>query len=395
MKATRREAFLALVLGSVVGIAGIECVGRTYAYLHPSYDVLFLQPDRVLGWKQVPGLRWSWAGSGWYAMDFSVDIETNSHGFRDAERTLARPEGTTRIALLGDSLVEAAQVPLEKTAGALLERRLNAEVAGATGTPASFEVLNFGITNYSVGQFLLVWEEYANRFDPDFVFVLVDPLHMRRTTHAVKGGAFTSTRGRHLHIRPTFEYRDGQLVRHPATDYAEFVELQERLIRGEFNGSRMRRKPQSLSGPSMLGVLWSRVPSLSEFLGPPPRGAMRKLRARVGVDKPLAALNLRILAELGRQVERPDAQLILVDVSRYFSQTSRSLPEALQGFCARRGFGYVDLSESMLAANDAGVSTRWRHDVHFNRAGNEIFARAMFEWLAPRLDQGGSRQTNP
>ncbi|MCH8890535.1 MAG: hypothetical protein IH827_05620 [Myxococcales bacterium] len=139
---------------------------------------------------------------------------------------------------------------------------------------------------------------------------------MRRTTRAVKGGAFTSTRGRRLRIRPTFENRDGQLVRHSATDYAEFVELQEQLIRGEFNGSRMRRKPQSLSGPSMLGVLWSRVPSLSEFLGPPPRGAMRKLRARVGVDKPLAALNLRILAELERQVEQSDAQLILVDVSR-------------------------------------------------------------------------------
>ncbi len=388
-KATRRDKLLALVLGSVVGIAGIECVGRTYAYLHPSYDVLFLQPDRVLGWKQVPGLRWTWAGSGWYAMDFSVDIETNSHGFRDAERTPARPEGTTRIALLGDSLVEAVQVPLEKTAGGLLERRLNAEVAGATGAPASFEVLNFGISNYSVGQFLLVWEEYANRFDPDFVFVLVDPLHMKRTTRAVKYGAFTSTRGRRLRIRPTFENRDGQLVRHSATDYAEFVELQEQLIRGEFNGSRMRRKPQSLSGHSMLGVLWSRVPSLSEFLGAPRRGAMLRHRVHVGVDKQILALNLRILAELGRQVEQADAQLILVDVSRYLAHPNSALPDTLRAFCARQRIGYVDLSEPMLAANDAGVSTRWRHDGHFNEAGNELFARLLFEWLAPRLGHGG------
>ena len=204
---------------------------------------------------------------------------------------------------------------------------------------------------------------------------------------AVKGGAFTSTRGRRLRIRPTFENRDGQLVRHSATDYAEFVELQEQLIRGEFNESRMRRKPQSLSGPSMLGVLWSRMASLSEFLGAPPRGAM--LTRRVRVDKQILALNLLILAELGRQVEQSDGQLILVDVSRYFSQTSQPLPVVLKAFCARGGFGYVDLSEPMLAANDAGVSTRWRHDTHFNEAGNEIFARAMFEWLAPRLGQGG------
>ncbi len=294
----------------------------------------------------------------------------------------------------GTRLEAGARSPLDlgriaKTAGGLLERRLNAEVAGATDATAFFEVLNFGISNYSVGQFLLVWEEYANRFDPDFVFVLVDPLHMRRTTRAVKGGAFTSTRGRRLRIRPTFENRDGQLVRHPATDYAEFVELQEQLIRGEFNGSRMRRKPQSLSGHSMLGVLWSRVPSLGEFLGAPRQGATPRRRAHVGVDEQILVLNLRILGELKRQVERSDAQLILVDVSRYFSHTSPALAEALQEFCARRRFGYEDLSEPMLAANDAGVSTRWRHDAHFNEAGNEIFARAMFEWLAPRLSHGG------
>ena len=112
-------------------------------------------------------------------------------------------------------------------------------------------------------------------------------------------------------------------------------------------------------------------------------------RAHVEVNEQLLALNLRILAEFGRQVERSDAQPILVDVSRYYSHSSQALPKALQEFCARRKFGYVDLSERMLAANDAGVSTRWRHDQHFSEAGNEIFARVMFEWLAPRLGHGG------
>ena len=63
----------------------------------------------------------------------------------------------------------------------------------------------------------------------------------------------------------------------------------------------------------------------------------------------------------------------------------RTLPEVLRVLCAHRKLGYVDLSDPMLAANDVGVSTRWRHDGHFNETGNGIFARVMFEWLAPRL----------
>ncbi len=94
------------------------------------------------------------------------------------------------------------------------------------------------------------------------------------------------------------------------------------------------------------------------------------------------ALNLRILAELGRQVERSDARMIVVHVSRYFSPSDRSTPEALEEFCARRTLGYVELSELLLAANDAGISTRWPHDLHFNEAGNRLIATTVAEALS-------------
>ncbi|PYQ23833.1 MAG: hypothetical protein DMF81_07510 [Acidobacteria bacterium] len=55
----------------------------------------------------------------------------NSHGFRDYERTWEKPPNTYRILVLGDSYVEAFQVPLERAFPALLEVRLNA--AGSLG----------------------------------------------------------------------------------------------------------------------------------------------------------------------------------------------------------------------------------------------------------------------
>ena len=51
-------------------------------------------------------------------------VRINSHGFRDRERSYDKPEGTSRIVVLGNSWTEALQVPLEKTCPALLESDL-------------------------------------------------------------------------------------------------------------------------------------------------------------------------------------------------------------------------------------------------------------------------------
>ena len=112
----------------------LEATGQFVAPIHPAHDVLFLQPDRVLGWKQVPNLRWTWAGHYWYAAEFSVEVETNSLGFRDAARALAPPPGVLRVALLGDSFIEAVQVPFASTAAQVLERKLNEPARGRPGS---------------------------------------------------------------------------------------------------------------------------------------------------------------------------------------------------------------------------------------------------------------------
>ena len=167
-----------------------EAIGQVIALIRPSYDVLVLQPDKVLGWKQVPNLHWTWAGHHWYAADFSVDVVTNPLGFRDIAREFPKPHGVKRIALLGDSFIEAVQVPFEKTSGQLLERSLNCSSDQGQKHSQRWEVLNFGISNYGVGQYLLTWEQYAKRYEPDYVVIFVAKLHMKRTLDRYEFGAF-------------------------------------------------------------------------------------------------------------------------------------------------------------------------------------------------------------
>ncbi len=197
LKALRVVGINVLVLAGLVLL--LELVGQYIAATRPTYDVLFLEPDRAVGWKQVPNLRWRWAGFFWYASDFSVEIETNPLGFHDVARELPKPPGVTRVAMLGDSFIEAVQVPLSKTAAQVLERRLNASQAGSPGEGQRWEVLNFGISAYGVGQYLLTWEKYASEYNPDHVAILVAGLQMRRTSakyeYAAGSGVGANGRG--------------------------------------------------------------------------------------------------------------------------------------------------------------------------------------------------------
>ena len=93
--------------------------------------------------------------------DFIQTYErTNSHGQRDKERTLQKPEGIRRVLLLGDSVVEGYGLPEADTISHRLE---------ALHTGGSTEVLNFGVSAYCTRAEIELLEVKGLRFDPDVV----------------------------------------------------------------------------------------------------------------------------------------------------------------------------------------------------------------------------------
>lgn len=115
--------------------------------------------DPVVGFVHMPNKRVTWRTEG-YARSYF-----DANGMREPGLTVAKPAGTYRIALLGDSMVEGLQVPIEDTFGQELTRRLTANCKHPV------QVLNFATSGYSTAQQCLQLERYIFRYQPDLVLL--------------------------------------------------------------------------------------------------------------------------------------------------------------------------------------------------------------------------------
>lgn len=152
---------VAMVAASLLATAvaleiGLRLAGFSY--------VAFYRPDDRLGLRLRPNAE------GRFDSEGGADVRINSAGFRDRERIEAKPSDLYRIAVLGDSYIEALQVDSEQGFTAQLERRLNE--CGAFGGQR-VEVLNFGVSSYGTAQQLLTFREHASRYAPDLVIAAV------------------------------------------------------------------------------------------------------------------------------------------------------------------------------------------------------------------------------
>jgi hypothetical protein len=91
-------------------------------------------------------------------------VETNNYGMRDRARTLDKPPGEFRIAMLGDSVVEGVHVQPDEVVNIQLEKILR-------GKGYNAEVLNFGVEGIGTTQELLIYKEKVRQFHPDLVLL--------------------------------------------------------------------------------------------------------------------------------------------------------------------------------------------------------------------------------
>lgn len=152
---------LLLTLSVVFTVSFLEFTTRLYLFgtlEGPSVrsERSLRQPHPILGWDLKPG-----QSAYEQTLAYRVHVNINSHGLRDVEHEFEKPEDTYRILILGDSFMEAYQVPLEESFPRQLSRRLGKKV----------EVINLGVGGYGTVQQYLAFREKGLRYDPDLVLL--------------------------------------------------------------------------------------------------------------------------------------------------------------------------------------------------------------------------------
>src|SRR5437763_1131755 len=157
---TWRRRLLLVLFGVVFGLALVEIGLRLIGYSYPEFYV----SDARRGYSLRPNME------GWYRKEGEANVRINSDGLRDREHWKIKPLNTFRIAVLGDSFVEALQVPFEESFCYLIEQQLRSCPARAGH---DVEVINFGVSGYGTAQELITLRSEVWQYSPDLVLLAV------------------------------------------------------------------------------------------------------------------------------------------------------------------------------------------------------------------------------
>jgi hypothetical protein len=240
-----------LVIALIICEVGLRLLGISY----PD----FFDYDPYLGSKLRPGI------TGYFLTEGDGYVRINSDGLRDREHALKHPPNTLRIAVLGDSFVEAMQVNQDETFCAIMAKDLQG-CANLQGRRV--EVLNFGQSGFGTAQELLALRHRVWKYSPDVVLLaFFTGNDVADNSPSMMGFPYN----------PYFTLEDGKLVLHDKQTLKKWQEEQQnKSWGGEFKRWRQDhfRIFQVLKqGEKALEIWWSQprrtgkaatAPSVSE-----------------------------------------------------------------------------------------------------------------------------------
>ena len=395
-----RKKLLLIVFGLLMGLLMSEVFLRVIGYSYP----LFYTTDYYRGYALRPGM---W---GRYQREGGSDVVINSDGLRDREHAKAKPAGTVRIAVLGDSFTEAMHVPLEQTYWSVLERKLQ-DCNAFSGKRV--EVINFGVSGYGTAQELMTLRQKVWDYSPDIVMLAFT------TYNDVYDNSRVLSKTQDI---PYFFYQDGELVYDASFresrvyrqresklsrlgrwfhDHLRFVQLLHsiqfttRLRLADWRKSRVQAPSQQLAG----SVAPKGPPTADDvgmenmtYLEPPDENWREAWRVTEGlIVKMHNEVNQKgsrfVLVTLSNAIQVYPDERVRQNFMKHLGLTTMFYPnQRLKDLAGRENIEFVDLAEPMQAYADQNKVFlhgfgNYLENGHWNAEGHRVAATMIAQKL--------------
>ena len=386
-----------LTIAAGVALLAISMLEVGLRLAGAKFEPSLYEPDPKLYFVLRPGAE------GWTVKEGENYVRINGLGMHDRERTVEAPAGTIRVAFLGDSMIAAQQIPLERSTAQLVERGLSQVLAGSGH---EVEVLNFSVGGYVPSQMYLALDERVWKFRPNvvavFVSVLTVPNSYRRTTSSDD--------------IPLLTLEGGQLIpdpgNRPPPGTSERSRHWHRILgdlHNEFRVLQLARTAQQANWSESLSWTRPATATADAVLSPQPAEMMRVWQYRPPWNPDLEKawdIAEAILTSMIEDAHRHGAEFWLIRIgSEIEEHPSAEVRErflaanGLSGFtyasgryaalAARHGANYLDLASGMRQRSiDGGQPLRGFFNTepykgHWNEAGHaaaaEIIERELLE----------------
>ena len=386
----------------VAGLALIGVVGEMYFRLRAP----FLEIDASHAWFPTIGRMFSpntearWTNR----LDFWAESRTNSLGFLDREPIgLERAAASCHIAMIGDSYVEARQVPIADKFHVRLEELAAEELRDLDITTSAFGIRGTGQVNQ-----LAYYDEFARALRPALlvlVFVHNDFMNNAPILDGLQRGrdpdrltAVSATRGADgtITLRPPHPPSAGSRlatmvsisppwhtrVTDRLSDMSPLARWLELKTKAWFPADT---DPELIAWVALLSRRSPRYAALLDGWRPTTRGDIQEPFLYAHDLPPVYEDGLDFtgfaLDQFRERAARDGAALVIL-TSNYMGTRGDVGFDRLTALAEARGIPVIDYHDYVIRQGaEPRRDTRWEHDNHWNIAGHRWAAEALLEYL--------------
>jgi GDSL-like Lipase/Acylhydrolase family len=322
--------------------------------------------------RYVPGQTGVWRVRDEIAAPYVINAQGWNSGVGDY--ATARTSGVARIAIVGDSFVEALQVPYNRSFG---------ECIGQEHGQA--EVYRLAVAGAPMSQYLHIVEREVGAYNPDWIVVLL--------VHNDFDEAFTFKQGRYTSSFRKLRIEDGRVADEIAPEpwRPGATEWLRRTALARFFLYRWQVRPQT---------------AIDFFLSPARANARHaaniEISAVLAKEKEIRVATEYVVERIAARAKDMGAKLLIaMDGDRQAIYAGRTTSEPLMlnriaaEAAARSGVTFVDLHPVFAAEwNVSGRRFEFNSDAHWNEYGHAVAAGAIASAMRG-MKQAAADQQSP